>query len=940
MNPQLESVGGLGATAVMLCAAVSVVLLRMVSRLSHRRAPLVRSPATLVAPRAATRDSIRPSTIAIGILALAGIMFSVAACSGSDQKAGSAAGAARAETTPTGSFTDSITIDVPAFHGIEPDISLDYDSNNGNSEIGTGWNLKAGSRIVRKGTNEGIPRYDGTDIFKLDGIELVACTPNCVTGGTHETQQQSYARIVFDGTKWTMWRPNGVKMIYESLEAAPADAYEWLLTQVIDTHGNTVTYEHDCPNHCFFTKITYGATTAACGGQSQPECKAGAEIRFYLEQRPDVPTYPTGRTTRQVRQRVRSISVRMDNTLVAAYRLKYDQSGLTGNSVLRTVQQFAGDATVGETGDNAGIIAAGATPPMPPTTLKVASSATADAKWTLAPSQTSGPFSTTAAGANHDFPVISMSVPGDFDHYRQDETEISVPSPLLGDFDGDRRTDVAAWRVPPLHTCSVLQTQLASLTSGHLVRTDIPSELHGGLTGNRCPRTGYVTDLNADGADDILMMNAWGWVARAISNRDGTFSIEKAYYQSPPWKSPFPGSIPAWKKKPKKCTTGDFNGDQLGDIACLYSDPSAGKGQLGIILSDSEASDGWRIVDTELPATVTVVPELIIMTAGDVDASTTSDIMLAFPTSVAPGPIFGPVRLITGYTAANGNVASWSSFDTTWSAGSIRLNSADIDADARSDYVVIDSSQNLVHMAFSEKTADGSTTLDVRRDMPIPAQSHIAIGDVDGDGRNDLITGSNAGVGVISYKGDGIFSGHQAISSNGACPTDPDVTAYAADFNGDGQADLVCQSTSLDKNHYQQFDLSVQPSPVVPPGPTKWRVFDKNGDGREDLYAVMYRNPGYEVYTLIAKPGGGYTASHDFIAPQADAPYMNDPDTSRWMAADVGSPAGTPDGRSDLIRVSRDVCAKCPGAFRDTVGGDAAVHRHRMGGIRRAPLGS
>ena len=125
-----------------------------------------------------------------------------------------------------------------------------------------------------------------------------------------------------------------------------------------------------------------------------------------------------------------------------------------------------------------------------------------------------------------------------------------------------------------------------------------------------------------------------------------------------------------------------------------------------------------------------------------------------------------------------------------------------------------------------------------------------------------------------------------------------------------GRPTRCAKTTSLDPVH--GFPLWVQPSPIAAPGPTKWRTFDKNGDGREDLYAVMYRNPGYEIYTLIAKPGGGYAASHDPITPQADAPYMNDPDTARWMAADVGGPTGVPDGRSDLIRVSRDVCADCP----------------------------
>lgn len=149
------------------------------------------------------------------------------------------------EPSPSGSFTESLPVRVPAFHGIEPELSLDYDSAGGNSDVGVGWRLAGESRIVRSGRGGGLPRYDGTDGYLLDGEELVVCTAPCVTGGTHEARRQRFERLVFDQQSWTRWRPNGVKSVYTAVPGA-VDGYEWLLTSVTDAHGNTVTYTYDC----------------------------------------------------------------------------------------------------------------------------------------------------------------------------------------------------------------------------------------------------------------------------------------------------------------------------------------------------------------------------------------------------------------------------------------------------------------------------------------------------------------------------------------------------------------------------------------------------------------------------------------------------------------------------------------------------------------------
>ena len=61
----------------------------------------------------------------------------------------------------------------PGRAGMEPDLALTYDSTNGSSWVGVGWDLGVGA--VSVDTRWGAPRYDGaleTETYLLDGDVL------------------------------------------------------------------------------------------------------------------------------------------------------------------------------------------------------------------------------------------------------------------------------------------------------------------------------------------------------------------------------------------------------------------------------------------------------------------------------------------------------------------------------------------------------------------------------------------------------------------------------------------------------------------------------------------------------------------------------------------------------------------------------------------------
>jgi RHS repeat-associated protein len=826
-----------------------------------------------VARRARNRPGQLPNLIGIllmGVLAPAAIVGGVYAFAVSHPARpatvnGSATtGGLTARTSPVGSFTDSVRITVPEFHGIEPHISLDYDSAAGNGEVGLGWRLTVGSSIVRSGPNGAQPRYDTTDVYLVDGQELVPCAPHCPTGGTHETRQQSFERFVFDGSTWSRWSRDGVKFGYAP-DGLTTDTYRWSLAQVTDTHGNIVHFAEDCPSHCLPKLITYAVGPAA---------KSGAAIRFHYDSRPDIVPYPTGRTTRQIRHRLRTIEVRMDGQLVSAYALGYDISPSTGNSVLRSVQQYPGDAVVSAVG----AVTAGPTTPYPPITFGTRSTDLPDPQWTAG--AVAGPFATPGPHPDHAaYPAIATSVPGDVLHVNVDGEDLGTrQSPLYGDFDGDHRIDAASWRTgwgcPPVHV------RLATQAQGNLATT-----LHAG-----CAADGYVLDLNGDAVDDILLMATNGGVSQLISRRDGTFTPQPTTVTEP-WGGP---------NVRRRCATGDFDGDDLGDLACVYKKTNVPP-RLGIVRS---TPDGGMMPYDVAPQTSIANVEDVLLVTGDVDHSTTTDAMLV----VAPRG--GPIRLVTGFTAGNGSIASWSDTTTGWNAGpdgaaGWTAAGADVDGDARTDYLVIGA--NDVRIALSQKavTAQGPQDRVVPHPVITSTGPNVAIGDGDGDGRADLLTADPAG--ILRSNGDGTFAVRQPFAPGGtpSCITDTsaDAVAVAADSNGDGQADLLCSRHRTGGT--PTFELWAQPSPVARAPLHRWTTFDRNGDGRQDFYTALYRNPGYAVYTVVARADGGFDAEPPVeVLPQAGGASLSNPDPGSWLAMDVGGgPQDAPDGRSDLVHL-------------------------------------
>ncbi|MGN8120020.1 toxin TcdB middle/N-terminal domain-containing protein, partial [Labrys sp. 22185] len=272
-----------------------------------------------------------------------------------------------------GSFTQSVSIAVPAYHGLEPKVSLRYDSNAGARAggywaglAGVGFSLSGLSDITRSSAVGGTPRYADTDEFVLDGDRLVACTagmtsPACTTGAAgdgvsyYATRVESFVRVkrIVSGTttSWEVAARDGTVSSYVSPASVPGwytngaapssdaqlrDDTRWLLRKVTDTHGNEVVYDYACVDDpiCWPASISYNGTRIAFN----LEATSGAAR---LSQ-------ATGKSIATLDRRIASIDITTANNRVRGYNLDYELSPATGTSRLTAVTQFGRDASLSQ----------------------------------------------------------------------------------------------------------------------------------------------------------------------------------------------------------------------------------------------------------------------------------------------------------------------------------------------------------------------------------------------------------------------------------------------------------------------------------------------------------------------------------------------------------------------------------------------------------------
>ncbi len=257
-------------------------------------------------------------------------------------------------------------------------------------------------------------------------------------------------------------------------------------------------------------------------------------------------------------------------------------------------------------------------------------------------------------------------------------------------------------------------------------------------------------------------------------------------------------------------------------------------------------------------------------------------------TGVGPAPTFGPLE------------------DFNHGAAEKAIAVADLNGDGRPDLVGTNNGSVTVRL---NTTAPAATTVSLAEPVTFSADAKargpIAVADLNGDGRPDVIVGEGSTVSVLLNTTEpGATTPSFAPPVSFAVGEGP-VSIAVADLNGDGRPDLVVADQGAFETDVSVLMNTAEPGATTPSfaprqvfleeeAPRAVAVADINGDGRPDLITIPWAKPEGMVSVLLntTVPGASdvsFSAPESFAAAPADNP-------TSVAVADING-----DGRPDLV---------------------------------------
>lgn len=346
---------------------------------------------------------------------------------------------------------------------------------------------------------------------------------------------------------------------------------------------------------------------------------------------------------------------------------------------------------------------------------------------------------------------------------------------------------------------------LSATASGAAPPTFAPREI--AATNLAAPVSAVIGDLNRDGRPDLASVNPGGEVSVVLRNaaNTGWEAVQNVAVGGAPY----------------SVAVGDLNGDGRADIAT----GDARNNRVNVVLRNA-AGTGW-------------------------DAPQNAGSAGGGPYSVAIGDLNGDGRpdLATGdlggarVTVIQRNAAG-TGWDPPQNAGATGGNPrsvviGDLNGDNRADLATADQSSDRVTVILRNATNTGWQTPE-NAGATGPSPGFLAIGDLNDDGRADLATADDGGNGVTVLQRNATGTGWDPPQNAGATGSRPFSVAIG-DLDGDGRPDLVTadsssnQATVIQRNAAGTGWEAPRSAGATGSRPSSAAIGDLDGDGRPDL---------------------------------------------------------------------------------------------------------
>jgi len=697
----------------------------------------------------------------------------------------------------------------PGTHGIDPDLSLTYNSHRGNGYLGVGWALNGISAITRCPATmtqdrffDGID-FDANDRFCLDGVRLIAVKgPYGQEGTVYRTEKETWTQLTAYGhcgagpCFFVGQNKDGSYVYFGEVPGGKSDAaipaqgrsdgaiMVWSIKQYQDTNGNyvSVSYSSNTSTGEYYpTRIDY---TGNNGMGATPQ----RSVQFAYAARNDVITSYVAGSQTQISQVMTDVKTYVGSTMVLDYKLTYNQSPYVGLNRLNSVTKCDASGTC-----------------YPPTQFG----------WQNAN------FNLASINPNPNLPSGQVSC-GLLVSYTCWDGGGETSS--WSDFNGDGMADYACDNpVSGGQHWILISKQGKALGSPNTTG-------NGTVKMNWCTNTTTHADFNGDGLSDLQCQDSGGGVHSVMLSNASTVA--------PPQGTSASGQVISnWCTGSGKISQIDFNGDGLQDLAC----------------DDTKAGNHWVMLST---ATGLTSPNgdpnglmvsswcggTGITTWTDVNGDGRSDIACDDATVASHWVMLSTGTALTPFNPPGGNDGD--PILSSWCGGKGSSTWTDVNGDGLADIACDDYTSGNHWVMLST-----GTTLVPPPGINTPGlfksswcQNGFSYwGDFNGDGLSDLHCAKSNGTSpsstsvivqsVLLSTGQGLVSptinNSSGLVFSGVCNDKPSKkTTWCpppsqwswADFNGDGLADIFCDDTAPHANgpgdtgnHYVLVQKSPKP---------------------------------------------------------------------------------------------------------------------------------
>lgn len=239
-----------------------------------------------------------------------------------------------------GGATYTIPISVPqGVGGMQPSVSIVYNSQSGNGIVGYGASLSGTSAITRTHGDiyhDGVAKaltYTSSDAFSLNGTRLIySGTPDSLglDGAVYHPESDPFTTVTLKGNNNNTWfevtSSDGLTYKYGNTDDSrqsynsgnSTKILSWYLSSVEDALGNDMHYTYECQNNYTYPlSISYGTNKNNNTGFTNT-------VSFNYETRPDVQYFRFDAVSGNMDRLLSSITCQTNNATLRTYTMRYD----------------------------------------------------------------------------------------------------------------------------------------------------------------------------------------------------------------------------------------------------------------------------------------------------------------------------------------------------------------------------------------------------------------------------------------------------------------------------------------------------------------------------------------------------------------------------------------------------------------------------------------